>query len=105
MKPVKVTKLDKAFKGAARSYEVDITNGKDPLMQVHVPNMSVESTLKQLLTELKKYKVYATIKVTLNKQKDNGTIIKSTYCNSKPQIITDKTNIYKTLGLKYHSNC
>ena len=31
MKPVTVTKLDKALNGAARSYEVDITNGKDPL--------------------------------------------------------------------------
>lgn len=33
MKPVAVTKLDKAFKDAARSFEVSITNGQDPLMQ------------------------------------------------------------------------
>ena len=31
MKPVTVTKLDKALNGAARSYGVDITNGKDPV--------------------------------------------------------------------------
>ena len=31
MKPVTVTKLDKALSGAAGSYEVDFTNSKDPL--------------------------------------------------------------------------
>lgn len=72
MKPVTITKLDKALKGAARSYEVDITNGKDPLMQLHSSGIFVENVLKQLLTELKGYKVYVTIKVTFQKLKDNG---------------------------------
>lgn len=41
----------------------------------------------------------ATIKIAPKKQKDNGITIKSAYFNSKPQIITDNTNIYKTLGI------
>lgn len=58
MKPVTIaiTKLDKAFHGAARSYEVSITNGKDPLMQLHGSDNSVENTLKQSLVDLKRYK-------------------------------------------------
>lgn len=53
MKPVKVTKLDKASKGVARSYEVEIKKSKDPLMQLHRSGISVENVLKQLLAELK----------------------------------------------------
>lgn len=53
----------------------------------------------QLITELKGLKVYVTIKMTFQKQKDNGVIIKTAYFNSKPHIITGKTNIYKTLEL------
>lgn len=59
-------------------------------MQLHSSNISVENTLKQLLTELKGYKMYATIKITFQKLKDNGIIIKSAYFNSEPQNITDK---------------
>lgn len=62
MKPVTVTKLDKA----ARSYEVGITNSQHPLMQLHGSNKSVENVFKQSLIEMKGYKVYATIKTTFN---------------------------------------
>ena len=81
MKPVTVTKLDKVFKDAARSFEVSITNGQDLLMQLHGSNMSVENVLNQLLVEMKGYKLYATIKITFKKQMDNGIIIKSAYCS------------------------
>lgn len=53
MKHVAVTKLDKAFKNAARSYEISITNSRDPLKQLYGSNVSVEYVLKQLLVELK----------------------------------------------------
>ena len=46
MKPATVTKLDKTFKEASRSYEINITNAKDPLMQVHGSDISVENVLK-----------------------------------------------------------
>ena len=98
MKPVTVTKLDKALDGAARFYEVDNTNGKDSLLQPHSSDISVENTLKQLISKLKGY---VTIKIAFQKLKDKGIIIKSAYFNSSPQIITGKTNIYKTLGILY----
>lgn len=99
MKPVAVTKLDKAFKDAARSFEVSITNGQDPLMQLHGSNMSVDNVVKRLLVEMNGYKMYATIKIAPKKQKDNEIALKSAYFNGTPQIITDNTNIYKTLGI------
>ena len=87
MKPVTVTNLDKALDGAARSYEVDNTNGKDSLLQPHSSDISVENTLKQLISKLKGY---VTIKIAFQKLKDKGIIIKSAYFNSNPQIITEK---------------
>ena len=98
MKPVTVTKLEKALDGAARFYKVDNTNGEDPLMQHHSSDISVENTLKQFMS---KVKVYVTIKIVFQKPKDKGIIINSAYFNSSPQIITGKTNIYKTLGILY----
>ena len=78
-KPVTVTKLDKALDGAARFYEVDNTNGKDSLLQPHSSDISVENTLKQLISKLKGY---VTIKIAFQKLKDKGIIIKSAYFNS-----------------------
>ena len=101
MKPVTVTRLDKALDGAARFYKVDNTNGEDPLMQHHSSDISVENTLKQLISKLKGY---VTIKIAFQKLKDNGILIKSAYFNSSPQIITGKSNIYKTLGILHFTS-
>ena len=85
MKPVTVTKLGKAFKGAARSYEVSITNHKDPLLQPHGSNKAIESRLKELLVEMKG--IYATMKILFKKPQDDNTLYKVAYFNDKPQII------------------
>ena len=63
MKPVTVTKRDKAFKGAVRSFEGRITNERDPLMQLNGSNKEIESRLKELQVEMKMYKQYTTMKI------------------------------------------
>ena len=70
MKLTTITILDKAFKGAARSYELSIINDKDRLLQ--------------LLVEMKGFKIYVTMKIAFKK---SGIIIWIIYieyfCNPK----------------------
>lgn len=85
MKLATITILDKAFKGAARSYELSIINDKDRLLQ--------------LLVEMKGFKINVTMKIAFKKSGINKTLYKSAYFNSKPQIIMNGTNINEPLGL------
>ena len=43
--------------------------------------------------------MYVPVKITFQKLKDKGIVIKLAYFSSNPKIITDKTNIYKTLDI------
>ena len=45
-KTIKITKLDKAFKGAVRSFEVNIINQRDPLSQLNDSNKTIQNHLK-----------------------------------------------------------
>ena len=82
MKPVTTTKFDKAFKGAARSYEVSITNDKDPLLQLNGSNKSIKNQLKQLLVEMKSFKLNITLKNTFKRPQGDNTLYKSAYFNN-----------------------
>ena len=70
------------FKGTARSYEVSIINDKDPLLQINGSKNVIESHLKELLVEMKSFKLYSTLKITFKKPQGNETY-KSAYFNSK----------------------
>jgi len=58
----KKIKLNKALKGAVKSYEVDIKK-KDPLIQLNSTSKWIETYLKRLLNEVKGLKLVETIKI------------------------------------------
>ena len=51
MKPVKIKKIDKVFRGGTQSHEASITNDKDPFLHSNGFNKVIKSCLKQLLIE------------------------------------------------------
>ena len=48
---------------------------------------------------MKEFKLCLTLKITFKKPKDEDALYETTFFKSKPQIITNDTNIIETLGL------
>ena len=69
-----VVKISKIFRGYERSYKVEITEPKDPLVQLESSKSSVKDLFKDLLNEMKGFKYRITITVLLFKHKTNGDI-------------------------------
>ena len=94
-----VVKISKAFKGYARSYKVQVTESKDPLVQLEASKSSIEDLFKELLNEIKVFKYQITVTVLLSKHRINVDIEYSpVYMNSatKTVINSDKYDIDKS---------
>ena len=94
----KIVETNKALKGYTKSYEVNIKNNKDPLLQLQNTRKGVESYLENILTSMKGIKYVETLKVTFEKNIDeNQTVYKTAYFNCKTQTITNNIEITETL--------
>ena len=69
-----VIKTDQAFKGYAMSYKVDITEKKDPILQLKASKLSIKNLFSNLSDEIKGFKHQITVKVLLKKYKLYGEI-------------------------------
>ena len=78
-----ITEVSKAFKRHARSYNVEIVDHKDPLVQLEASKSSIKDLFKDLLNEMKGFKYQTTTAILLSKEKGNGDIgYSSVYFNS-----------------------
>ena len=64
---LKVIKTDRAFRGYAMSYKVEIVKEKAPLNQLEVSKRSIKDLFKDLLDEAKGFKYQILLKVVLKK--------------------------------------
>ena len=69
-----VIKTDKAFRGYAVSYKVEIIEKKDPVVQLEASKSCVKELFSDLLNKTKVFKYPITVKVLLKKNKLNGEI-------------------------------
>ena len=69
-----VTKTDQAFKGYAMSYNVEIIERKDPIVELIASNSSIKDLFNDLLNETKVFKYQITVKFLFKKYKLNGGI-------------------------------
>ena len=69
-----VIKTDQAFRGYAMSYEVEIIERKDPIVQLEASKLSIKDLFNNLLNETKGLKYPITVKVLLKRYKHNGEI-------------------------------
>ena len=60
-----VIKTDHAFRGDAKSFNVEIIERKDPINQLKASKSSIKDLLSDLLNETKGFKYQITLKVTL----------------------------------------
>ena len=62
-----ITKTDQAFKGYAMSYKVQITEKKDPIVELEASKLSIKNLFNNRLNELKGFKYQITVEVLLKK--------------------------------------
>ena len=71
---LKVTKINNAFSGYARTYKIEIVDKRDVVIQLKASEISLKGLFKDLLVELKGFKYQITLKVLLSKVKSSGEI-------------------------------
>ena len=99
MPRTKIEQTNKALKGYTKSYEINIKNNKDPLVQLQNTRKGIESYIKDTLTSMKGIKYIETLKVTFEKQSSDEIVSKIAYFNSIAQTIINHTEIADTLQL------
>ena len=96
----KIEQTDKALKGFTKSYEINIKNNKDPLVQLQNTRKAVANHIENILISMKGLKFAETLRVTFEKETGHEErVIKTAYFNSKPQTITNDTQIELALSL------
>ena len=96
----KIEQTAKALKGYTKSYEINIKNNKDPLMQLQNTRKAVANHIENILTSMKGLKFAETLRVTFEKETGHEErVIKTAYFNSKPQTITNDTQIELAFSL------
>ena len=73
----KIEQTDKALKGFTKSYEINIKNKKDPLVQLQNTRKAVANHIENILISMKGLKFVETLKVTFTKM-SNGVIVYKT---------------------------
>ena len=93
-----VIKTDRAFRGYAMSYKVELVGKKDPLIQLEASKTTIKDLFKSILDEIKGFKYEITVKAFLRKDKQNGEIeFAPVYFNStRKTLINHKFDLDKS---------
>ena len=94
-----IKQTDKALKGFAKSYEINIRNDRDPLVQMENTRKGAERQLTTLLNEMKGLKYVETLKVTFNKISSDIIVEMPAYFNSASQTIINQMEINEALQM------
>ena len=94
-----IKQTDKALKGFAKSYEINIRNNRDPLIQMQNTRKCAEHRVITLLNEMKGLKYVETLKVTFEKISADVIVEKSAYFNSASQTIINQMEINEALQM------
>ena len=94
-----IKQTDKALKGFVKSYEINIRNNRDPLVQMQNTRKGAESQVTTLLNEMKGLKYVETLKVTFEKISADVIVEKSAYFNSASQTIINQMEINEALQM------
>ena len=101
----KIKELNRALKGHAKSYEIELQDNLNPLNHFMKTKALVESHLENLLKDMKGFKFIETLEVTFEKDTiDSKTgkhvsIYKTTFFNGKAKTITKVDDIEPELNM------
>ena len=92
-----ISQVEKALKGYTQSFEVELRDEKDPLVQLQKSRRAIEHLFKNLLVQTKGFKFVETLQVKFVKYSNNNKILKNGYFNSTTDLIINETDIKLSL--------
>ena len=88
-----ISQVEKALKGYTQSFEVELRDEKDPLVQLQKSRRAIEHLFKNLLVQTKGFKFVETLQVKFVKHSNDKKILKNGYFNSTTDLIINETDI------------
>ena len=88
-----ISQVEKALKGYTKSFDVELRDKKDPLLQLQKSRRAVEYLFNNLLVQTKGFKFVETLQVKFLKQSNDKKILKNGYFNSTADLIINETDI------------
>ena len=88
-----ISQVEKALKGYTKSFDVEMRDNKDPLLQLQKSRRAVEYLFNNLLVQTKGFKFVETLQVKFVKQSNDKNILKNGYFNSTTDLIINETDI------------
>ena len=88
-----ISQVEKALKGYTQSFDVELRDKKDPLLQLQKSKKAVEYLFNNLLVKTKGFKFVETLQVKFVKYSNDKKIQKNGYFNSTTDLIINKTDI------------
>ena len=88
-----ISQVKKALKGYTQSFEVELIDKKDPLVQLQKSRKAIENLFKNLLVQTKGFKFVETLQVKFIKHLNDKKVLKNGYFNSKTDLIINETEI------------
>ena len=85
------------MKGYTQSFEVELRDEKDPLVQLQKSRKAIEHLFKNLLVQTKGFKFVETLQVKFVKYSNDKKILKNGYFNSTTDLIINETDIKLSL--------
>ena len=88
-----ISQVEKALKGYTQSFDVELRDRKDPLLQSQISRRAVEYLFNNLLVQTKGFKFVETLQVKFVKHSNDKKILKNGYFNSTTDLIINETDI------------
>ena len=88
-----ISQVEKALKGYTQSFDVELRDKKDPLLQLQKSRRAVEYLFNNILVQTKGFKFVETLQVKFLKHSNDKKILKNGYFNSTTDLIINETDI------------
>ena len=88
-----ISQVEKALKGYTQSFDVELRDKKDPLLQLQKSRRAVEYLFNNLLVQTKGFKFVEILQVKFVKHSNDKKILKNGYFNSTTDLIINETDI------------
>ena len=89
-----ITQVEKALHNYTKSFNIQLIDNINPLIQLHKSRQAINHLFKNLLIQYKGFKFVETLQVNFIKQYATNTeITKNAYFNSKTDLIINETDI------------
>ena len=88
-----ISQVEKALKGYTQSFDVELRDKKDPLLQLQKSRRAVEYLFNNLLVQTKGFKFVETLQDKFVKHSNDKKILKNGYFNSTTDLIINETDI------------